>query len=561
MQSSDISYTQIYSGAYAPIEQLIGSKQGAFSDIYAVGMTAYRAIGGTPVDALTRERALTGGSVDPLVPAIKLGAERYPTAFLNMIDCALRLRPAERPQSVPLLMKLLQVDEAGSTQSVMRPTAASPEPSDVGPVSASRYALDDTRRPGHGMLVATAKATRKTQRYSRRNVLGYVAVTALGFTILGALSWNIEPIWRATVLIHVPLPVQEPHGNSESNSGSIASPSGEPKTNGRFRATEVRPETPSPSRTPRPELSTGGSPPSIAKPALATATAITPAVTGPDQAERSQEHSAAIPLASPRAQPDVNRYSSQRPLGAPSSNTSLPQTELPPAPETQRPPNMATLAQPAVPSTGRVTPEHVDASLQPDRKAEPKTSTPAGPDHGADQIKTAQILDAQRRLTALGLDTGGIDGKVGAHTRASVLAFERATGLPPAGEISPSLLARLREPAPPPKKVAASLFDMASEARHDGQEAEAIRLYEMGLRLSVEPQALLALGDLNRDRSDTADARKAYRESQASKWSDREARYRSPRVFARRKSAAGNTQSGGTTGCCRGNEPQRGLGR
>ena len=47
--SANATYTQVYSGHYAPIEQMLhGGQQGPYSDIYSVGGVAYRAIGGTP---------------------------------------------------------------------------------------------------------------------------------------------------------------------------------------------------------------------------------------------------------------------------------------------------------------------------------------------------------------------------------------------------------------------------------------------------------------------------------------------------------------------------------
>ena len=51
------AYTQIYSGGYAPPEQMLGLRQGAFSDIYAIGAVCYQAIGGTVADALARQIA------------------------------------------------------------------------------------------------------------------------------------------------------------------------------------------------------------------------------------------------------------------------------------------------------------------------------------------------------------------------------------------------------------------------------------------------------------------------------------------------------------------------
>jgi len=50
----------------------------------------------------------------------------------------------------------------------------------------------------------------------------------------------------------------------------------------------------------------------------------------------------------------------------------------------------------------------------------------------------------QRRLTAAGFDTRGIDGRIGPRTIAAVRAWQRAQGLTPDGYASLSLLQRLR---------------------------------------------------------------------------------------------------------------------
>lgn len=52
--------------------------------------------------------------------------------------------------------------------------------------------------------------------------------------------------------------------------------------------------------------------------------------------------------------------------------------------------------------------------------------------------------DLQKRLTAAGFDTGGVDGKIGPKTLAAVRAFQRSLGLVPDGYASPGLLERLR---------------------------------------------------------------------------------------------------------------------
>jgi len=60
----------------------------------------------------------------------------------------------------------------------------------------------------------------------------------------------------------------------------------------------------------------------------------------------------------------------------------------------------------------------------------------------------AEVQEIQRRLTALGFDTGGTDGRVGGTTNQAVRAFQRAVGMRPAdGYAGLAVLARLRQVA------------------------------------------------------------------------------------------------------------------
>jgi lytic murein transglycosylase len=61
-------------------------------------------------------------------------------------------------------------------------------------------------------------------------------------------------------------------------------------------------------------------------------------------------------------------------------------------------------------------------------------------------LTLAEIQEAQRRLTALGFDTGGTDGRVGSGTMRAVAAFQRRVGIEPAdGYAGLEVLARLRQ--------------------------------------------------------------------------------------------------------------------
>ncbi len=100
-------FTQILSEGYAPIEQYIGARQGPPADLYAFGMTCYRAIGGKPVDAFTRQQAVMARLPDPLMPAVACGAGRYRAEVLAAIDRAVAIEAANRPADAPSLLLLL----------------------------------------------------------------------------------------------------------------------------------------------------------------------------------------------------------------------------------------------------------------------------------------------------------------------------------------------------------------------------------------------------------------------------------------------------------------------
>src|SRR5713226_4112291 len=65
---------------------------------------------------------------------------------------------------------------------------------------------------------------------------------------------------------------------------------------------------------------------------------------------------------------------------------------------------------------------------------------------GERTLTLEELQELQRRLTALGFDTGGTDGRVGHDTMVAVQAFQRKAGLTPAdGYAGLKVLARLRQ--------------------------------------------------------------------------------------------------------------------
>ncbi len=139
------SITSILTPGYAPIEQYDTKAEdvGPWSDIYALGMVAYRCISGLGdgdlPDAVTRSRHLRK-SVADLTPAATLGKGRYDGRLLEGIDWAIRVNEDERPQSIAKWRTVLPpLEERAAVPFSPPPVVAKPTPRKTDTKKVSRW--------------------------------------------------------------------------------------------------------------------------------------------------------------------------------------------------------------------------------------------------------------------------------------------------------------------------------------------------------------------------------------------------------------------------------------
>ena len=106
-QAHGQTVTVVFTARYAPVEQHFGKSDalGASSDLYSLGVVAYRCLLGGDESVLmdARERAhwINEGKVEKdMSPAVVVGKDNYSAGLLRAIDWAMKVDAKDRPQSV-----------------------------------------------------------------------------------------------------------------------------------------------------------------------------------------------------------------------------------------------------------------------------------------------------------------------------------------------------------------------------------------------------------------------------------------------------------------------------
>ena len=106
--------TSILTPGYAPVEQYLNTvdAMGAWTDLYSLGMVAYRClVGGDEsvlIDAPSRAHFAKRGEMDKDMPlAVKVGKGNYSASLLRAIDWAMKVEEGDRPQLVAEMREVL----------------------------------------------------------------------------------------------------------------------------------------------------------------------------------------------------------------------------------------------------------------------------------------------------------------------------------------------------------------------------------------------------------------------------------------------------------------------
>ena len=202
------AFTVILKPGYAPVEQYANDasmQQGAWTDIYALASVVHFAITGRP-PAPSIARMIN----DVQVPLVQSASGRYSEDFLQVIDGALAVMPANRPQTIDALRTQLGLERIGPMTQTR--TMSSAPISVTTPAPSNSPARRDNGAAVAGATVSVSPLTdAPSVRPARSNLLvkglvgaGVVMLAAAIFFFLKRDQGTTPP---ATMVTHQPAPL------------------------------------------------------------------------------------------------------------------------------------------------------------------------------------------------------------------------------------------------------------------------------------------------------------------------------------------------------------------
>ena len=186
--------TSILTRGYAPVEQYLDTvdAMGAWSDLYSLGVVAYRClVGGDEsglIDAPSRAHLLRKGETDKdMPPAVVIGRRNYSESLLAAIDWAMQVDEADRPQSVGEMQAAL----AGESKAVASTPKPTPKPA---PKPTPKSAPKPTPKPAEKPSARTVQ-TNETQDnepsiWRVYGVIGLAALVGMWFGVPHYQQWQ-----------------------------------------------------------------------------------------------------------------------------------------------------------------------------------------------------------------------------------------------------------------------------------------------------------------------------------------------------------------------------------